>query len=126
MRIVLSNGRQFIVKLRYVNDYHSTQTKDKFGRYVYTEWDERTTMVTISEWFKKEPKVSTVVVGKSTCNYQDKYDKRIGKGLAYFRALQELQKNGIITEYESEEMAAFELNAPVYKCVKIEHPNCEG
>lgn len=120
MRVILSNGRQFIVKVRYTTEYKQTCTKDQFLRDVYIEWEEHNTALTITEWFK-EPNMSKVTVsGFAHCNYQDKFNKSVGKSLAYFRALDQLENLKIIDEFEAEELASFKLDHPVYQCKKIE------
>ena len=91
MRVILSNGRQFIVKVRYTTEHRQTHVKDEFQRDVYVEWEEHNTALTITEWFK-EPNMSKITVtGFAHCNYQDQFNKNVGKTLAYFRALDQLE-----------------------------------
>ena len=120
MRVILSNGRQFIVKVRYTTDFKSTHTKDQFGRDVYTEWDEHNTSLSITEWFESVPTSKITVSGFAHCNYQDTFNKNVGKSLAYFRALDKLETAGVITPYEAEELASFKLDRPVFQCKKVE------
>lgn len=120
MRVILSNGRQFIVKVRYSTEYKQTHVKDEFQRDVYTEWEEHNTALTITEWFKDANMAKVTVTGFAHCNYQDQFNKEVGKSLAYFRALEQLENLKIINEYEAEELASFKLNHPVYQCKKIE------
>lgn len=120
MRVILSNGRQFIVKVRYSTEYKQTHVKDGFQRDVYTEWEEHNTALTITEWFKDANMAKVTVTGFAHCNYQDQFNKEVGKSLAYFRALEQLETLKIINEYEAEELASFKLNHPVYQCKKVE------
>lgn len=120
MRVILSNGRQFIVKVRYSTEYKQTHVKDEFQRDVYTEWEEHNTALTITEWFKDANMAKVTVTGFAHCNYQDQFNKEVGKSLAYFRALEQLETLKIINEYEAEELASFKLNHPVYQCKKAE------
>jgi hypothetical protein len=120
MRVILSNGRQFIVKVRYSTEYKQTHVKDEFQRDVYTEWEEHNTALTITEWFKDANMAKVTVTGFAHCNYQDQFNKEVGKSLAYFRALEQLEALKIINEYEAEELASFKLNHPVYQCKKVE------
>jgi hypothetical protein len=118
MRLVLSNGRQFIIRVKYSTEYKCSRTKDKFQRTVYTEWEEHNTALSITEWFKKKTMSKVKVTGYAHCNYQDHFDKNIGKGLAYFRAIEQLETFGIISHKEAEEMASFKLDCAVFKCGK--------
>lgn len=120
MRVILSNGRQFIVKVRYSTEYKQTHVKDEFQRDVYTEWEEHNTALTITEWFKDANMAKVTVTGFAHCNYQDQFNKEVGKSLAYFRALEQLENLKIVNEYEAEELAGFKLNHPVYQCKKVE------
>ena len=120
MRVILSNGRQFIVKVRYSTEYKQTHVKDEFQRDVYTEWEEHNTALTITEWFKDANMAKVTVTGFAHCNYQDQFNKEVGKSLAYFRALEQLETLKIINEYEAEELASFKFNHPVYQCKKVE------
>lgn len=120
MRVILSNGRQFIVKVRYSTEYKQTHVKDEFQRDVYTKWEEHNTALTITEWFKDANMAKVTVTGFAHCNYQDQFNKEVGKSLAYFRALEQLETLKIINEYEAEELASFKLNHPVYQCKKVE------
>ena len=121
MRVILSNGRQFIVKVRYTTEFKATHTKDQFGRDIYTEWDEHNTALSITEWFNDEPNAKITVSGFTHCNYQDTFNKNVGKSLAYFRALDKLEATGVITPYEAEELASFKLDRPVFQCKKVEN-----
>ena len=123
MRIILSNGRQFIIKVKYTTTPKFTHTKDKFHRDIYTEWTEHGTMLSIVEWFKTEPNSKVVITGSSHCNYQDQFDKSIGRGLAYYRALQTMEDLKIINSYEAEEMASFTLDKAVFRCTKAKPVN---
>lgn len=119
MRVILSNGRQFIVKVRYSTEYKQTHVKDEFQRDVYTEWEEHNTSLTITEWFKEQNMSKVTVSGFAHCNYQDQFNKEVGKSLAYFRALEQLEALQIVNAFEAEELASFKLDHPVYQCKKI-------
>lgn len=80
MRAILTNGRQFIIKVGYLTDYKYKKEYDQYGREICTRWKEYSTLVTITEFFPQETMEKIVIVGKSHCNYQDKFDKRVGKG----------------------------------------------
>lgn len=114
MRIELSSGRKFNIKVAYNTVPKSTHHRDEFGRDIYIDWEEKDTYVTISEWFTLMPNVSTNIVGKSHCHYQDTFDKRLGRDIAYFRAINEMRELGIINDDEMKEMETFELNMPYY------------
>ena len=118
MRTVLTNGRQFIIKVGYLTDYKYKQEIDQYGREICTRWKEYSTLVSITEFFPQESMEKVVIVGKSHCNYQDKFDKRVGKGLSYYRALEKMQCLNIINQEEAKELAAFQLDSAVYTATK--------
>lgn len=110
MKVELTNGRQFIVKVNYLDTLKIKREKDQFDRDVNIEWFEKTTIITVKEYFKIEKMCNTVVVGKAHCNYHDKFDKKVGKGIAYFRALSKLKELNIVNEDEYKELCAFKLD----------------
>ena len=120
MKVILSNGRQFVVKVWYSTEYKHKHVKDKFQRDIYIEWEEHNTSLTITEWFKEKNMTRVTVSGFAHCNYQDQFNKEVGKSLAYFRALEQLEALQIVDAYEAEELASFKLDHTVYQCKKIE------
>ena len=122
MRIELSNGRQFIIKLSYTKTYKSTCKKDEWGREIFTSWIERGTVCTIEELFKKKKHSGILYIGRSHCHYMDRFDKIVGRGKAYFNAITEMANQGVLSEPEFNEMFKFELNAQV-KSMKKEAEN---
>lgn len=113
MRLVLSNGRQFIIKVSYTKQYKSTYKKDEYGREIFTTWVERDTVCKVEEWFKRRKASSVIYTGRAHCHYMDKFDKIIGRNLAYYKALESLHRNNAISIDEYNEMIEFELNMPV-------------
>lgn len=121
MRVILSNGRQFIIKIRYSKEFKHSSNRDEFNRMVFTEWTEYNTMLTITEWFPKEKMSRVTITGYAHCHYQDTFNKETGKSLAYLRALNTLEELKIINAYEEEELAGFKLDRSVYKCTKVKN-----
>ena len=119
MIVTLTNGRKFVIKNKYDKEYHSTESKDQYGRYIFTEWYERGCTVSITEFTKELPLQKTIVVGKSHCNYKDKFDKDIAKSMAYFRAIEQARKSGMININEADELEQFDLDACSFTCEKV-------
>lgn len=113
MRIELSNGRQFIIKLSYTKKYKTSFKKDEYGREIYISWVERDTICKVEEWFKRRKSSTITYTGFAHCHYMDKFDKIIGRNLAYYKALESMLKNKTITMDEYDEMTMFELNCQV-------------
>lgn len=114
MRIILSNDKQFIIKIKYHVNPMSKYSKDEYGREVITCWNDYTTEVTIREWTEKEYQSKVIVKGYSHCSYKDKFSKSIGRSLAYYDAVTTMLENGLISVKESEEFDMFDLNATVF------------
>lgn len=120
MRVELSNGRQFIIKIRYKTNERVTSEYNERNQKVTTEWQERETIVSITEYKHPEPTSGITVFGRAICGPEDKFSKKIGKGLAFFRALQEAEAYEMLTIDESRELAQFELNEVSFVCPKIQ------
>ena len=54
MRAILTNGRQFIIKVGYLTDYKYKKEYDQYGREICIRWKEYSTLVTITEFFPQE------------------------------------------------------------------------
>lgn len=120
MIVKLSNGRKFIVKNKYTSEEFIKETKDEYGRDIFTIWQERGCIVNMYEYFKSQPTHRIIVQGRSHCAYQDKFDKKYAKIAAYIRAIEALQELNIINENEFNELATFSLNCSSYTCSTIE------
>ena len=114
MKVITSNKKNFIVKVRYNSDYHTATKTDEFGRKWYTDWDEKTTEVAIYEYTKNKFATKVIVKGLAHCSYKDTFSKKIGKELAYKMALNEMLKRNLITQDEFDEMSKFDLNRNEY------------
>lgn len=110
MILQLSNGRQFIIKLSYLKKYKTSFKKDEYGREIYMSWVERDTVCKVEEYFKKPRTYKISYTGLAHCHYTDKFDKIIGRNLAYFKALDAMVDSAAITTEEYDEMISFELN----------------
>ena len=114
MIVELSNGRKFLVSLTYKNNFKETMSKDKYERTVYTTWEERDTLVFVSEWTKKMPDALAKFVGIAHCSYKDKFSRRKGKEIAYLKALRKVLEMNVINGNELTEMISFKLNSEYY------------
>ena len=109
MKLILKNGRTFIVKVRYDAIDKESFTKDKFNRDIEMYWTEHKTTVTVEEVDTK--KMSSIVFkGYSYCSYKDHYSKKTGKELAYFNAVNEMLKANVINPEELNELNNFKLD----------------
>jgi len=109
MRLTLSNGRAFTIKVKYDEIPKESVQKDKYGRLVETYWYEHNTTVTVEE-VKDKPYSNTIFKGFSYCSYKDRYSKKTGRELAYYNAISEMLKQGVINSEESVELDHFKLN----------------
>lgn len=116
MIVELSNERKFIVKIKYITNCKFKKCKDEYNRLITMSWKERGCNVTISEIPEKSSTSKTIVLGSSMCNYQDIFDKKVAKGLAYLRAINQLKALNLIEEYEVKELRQFNLNSETFKC----------
>ncbi len=67
------------------------------------------TTVTVEE-VKDKPYSNTIFKGFSYCSYKDRYSKKTGRELAYYNAISEMLKQGVINSEESVELDHFKLN----------------
>lgn len=107
------NDRQkYVIKIQY--DWTKpimTQTKDEWQRLITTTWRERKTTVTITPWNENgEPVSRTIFMGTTTCHYKDKYDKRVGREVAFRRCLTEMYEQEAIDEDEFIAMTMADLS----------------
>ena len=86
MKVILSNGRQFVVKVWYSTEYKHKHVKDKFQRDIFIEWEEHNTSLTITEWFKDKNMTKVTVSSFAHCNYQDQFNKEVGKRVLHISA----------------------------------------
>lgn len=112
MRLILTNGRMFTIKIKHDKIPMSSCHKDEYGRTVETYWNEHKTKVTIEEFFPDNDKVSTntTYTGYSYCSYKDHYSKKVGRELAFYNAVSEMLKRNVISSNESVEFDNFSLN----------------
>lgn len=110
MKITLTNGRTFIVKVHYTTEDKQSYFKDEYGREHYTIWDEKTTDVTIYEWTKNLNDTKVIIKGYAKCSYKDQFNKRIGRKMAYYNAVTKMVELGLINEQESVEFDTFDLD----------------
>lgn len=112
MRLILTNGRMFTIKIKHDRIPMSSYHKDEYGRTVETYWNEHKTKVTIEEFFPDNDKVSTntTYTGYSYCSYKDHYSKKVGRELAFYNAVSEMLKRNVISSNESVEFDNFSLN----------------
>lgn len=115
MKVITTTGKNFIVKVRYNDDYHTAEKTDEFGRVWYTDWNEKTTEVAIYEYTKNKWETKVIVKGIAHCSYKDTFSKKIGKKLAYTYALAKMLENNLITQAEHNEMSIFDLNSNEFK-----------
>ena len=126
MRITLKHtidgkqvNRELIVKIQYDFTKPFVKTdKDQYGRWVITTWRERKTTVYVHEYDHEAlPNSKTVYVGTTVCDYHDDkhYSKKTGRCLAWYNALDEMFKQGVIDEDEHDALSALELNATAYE-----------
>lgn len=115
MKVITTTGKNFIVKVRYNDDYHTGEKTDEFGRIWYTDWNEKTTEVAIYEYTKNKWETKVIVKGIAHCSYKDTFSKKIGKKLAYTYALAKMLENNLITQAEHDEMSIFDLNSNEFK-----------
>lgn len=112
MRLILTNGRMFTIKIKHETDKLNKTYTDEYGRHVTMSWDEHKTKVTIEEFFPfiEKPTTSIVYTGYAYCSYKDTYSKKTGRDLAYYNAVSEMIKNNVISSEESVEFDNFSLN----------------
>lgn len=115
MKVITTTGKNFIVKVRYNDDYHQSEKTDEFGRVWYTDWNEKTTEVAIYEYTKNKWETKVIVKGIAHCSYKDTFSKKIGKKLAYTYALSKMLENNLITQAEHDEMSTFDLNSNEFR-----------
>lgn len=124
MRLTLSNGRTFIIKVRYRTEDKAKFSKDQYGRTISVTWQEHNTVVAIGEILERAD-MSTVYKGYAYCSYKDTFSKKTGREIAYYNAITNMLKAGVITESESHEMDVFALNKWVQDNTKTEETNKE-
>lgn len=109
MKLILTNGRTFIIKVKYTEIEKESAYKDKYNRLVQTFWTEHATNVTIEEVTEKLTS-SLVFKGYAYCSYKDTYSKKVGKELAYYNAVSAMVKANVIDSDELCEIDSFKLN----------------
>lgn len=109
MRLTLTNGRTFTIKVKYEEIPKESVHKDEFGRLVETYWYEYKTQVTVEETSDK-PESTIMFKGFSYCSYKDHYSKKTGRELAYFNAVSQMSKLGVVDANEVSELDQFKLN----------------
>lgn len=109
MRLTLTNGRTFTIKVKYNEIPKESIQKDEYGRQVETYWYEYNTIVTVEE-VKDKPLSNVMYKGFSYCSYKDRYSKKTGRELAYYNAISEMLDQGAINSEESIELDKFKLN----------------
>lgn len=89
MIIQTKNGDKFIIKFKYKTIPMLKYSKDKYGRYVTTEWDEYETYATLKRIPERYDLTQVAFTGVAKCSYKDEYNKTNGKKLALRRAIDE-------------------------------------
>jgi len=114
MQIELTNGRRFLVKVTYKNHPKSTFIRDEYGREVYRSWNERDTLVFVSEWENSQPDAMVKFIGIAHCSYRDVFKKSVGRKIAYLKALRKMVEVGVIKGEELAEMTSYDLDSGEY------------
>ena len=68
MRLTLSTGRTFIIKVRYRTENKAKIQEDQYHRKVTTTWQEHNTVVAIDE-LKEHVNTTCVYKGYAYCSY---------------------------------------------------------
>lgn len=124
MRLTISTGRTFIIKVRYRTEDKVKIQEDQYHRTVTTTWKEHNTVVAIDE-LKDHVNTACVYKGYAYCSYKDTFSKKAGREIAYYNAVTAMLRDGVITEEESYEMDNFALNTWVQDNTKKVEPKSE-
>ena len=121
MRITIKNtingkvsSKELIVKVQYdLSKPIVKKEKDKFGRFVFTAWQEKITTVCAHYYDPEKTDSRTTWSGQTVCDYHDlkHYSKKYGKKLAWLNCINEMVADGAITSDEADALDCIDLNA---------------